>query len=91
MVIHGQSTVTFTDGSTTIAEDASFVVSAGDVLSDDDTVEIPAAGEDGQAATSQESTASQTGGERSGYDADLLEADLMTSGNSTEKLDTPEQ
>ncbi|MDA0891320.1 MAG: hypothetical protein O3C15_03255, partial [Proteobacteria bacterium] len=91
VVIHGQSTVTFTDGSTTIAEDASFVVSAGDVLSDDDTVEIPAAGEDGQAATSQESTASQTGGERSGYDADLLEADLMTSGNSTEKLDTPEQ
>ena len=91
VVIHGQSTVTFTDGSTAIAEDASFVVSAGDVLSDDDTVEIPAAGEDGQAATSQESTASQTGGERSGYDADLLEADLMTSGNSTEKLDTPEQ
>jgi len=91
VIVHGQSTVTFTDGSTTIAEDVTFAISAGDVLSDDDSVDIPAAGEGGQAGAPAESASPESAADRSSYEADMLEADLMTSGNSTEKLDTPEQ
>ena len=91
VIIHGQSTVTFTDGSTTTAEDASFVIRAGDVLSDDDSVNIPAAGGDVQAAITQEGSAPQSGGDRSGYEADLLEADLMTGSGNSDKLDNYEQ
>ena len=91
VIVHGQSTVTFTDGSTTIAEDVTFAISAGDVLSEDDSVDIPAAGEGGQAGAPAESASPESAADRSSYEADMLEADLMTSGNSTEKLDTPEQ
>jgi hypothetical protein len=91
VIVHGRSTVTFTDGSTTIAEDVTFAISAGDVLSDDDSVDIPAAVEGGQAGAPAESASPESAADRSSYEADMLEADLMTSGNSTEKLDTPEQ
>ena len=91
VIVHGQSTVTFTDGSTTIAEDVTFAISAGDVLSDDDSVDIPAVVEGGQAGAPAESASPESAADQSSYEADMLEADLMTSGNSTEKLDTPEQ
>jgi hypothetical protein len=61
------------------------------VLSDDDSVDIPAAVEGGQAGAPAESASPESAADRSSYEADVLEADLMTSGNSTEKLDTPEQ
>ena len=38
VVIHGQSTVTYTDGSTTIAEDTSFTISEVDLLNTEDLV-----------------------------------------------------
>ena len=37
------STVTFTDGSTTVAEDTSFAIGAADVLGEDDSITLPAA------------------------------------------------
>ena len=89
--MHGQSTVTFTDGSTTIAEDVSFAISAGDVISDDDSVDIPPSSEENQATASQDGSTSDTSADRSGYEADLLEADLMTSNNNADKLDSHEQ
>ena len=91
VIVHGQSTVTFTDGSTTIAEDVSFAISAGDVISDDDSVDIPPSSEENQATASQDGSTSDTSADRSGYDADLLEADLMTSNNNADKLDSHEQ
>ena len=42
VVIHGQSEVTFTDGSTTTAEDTSFAVSAADVLDQEELLFNPA-------------------------------------------------
>jgi hypothetical protein len=89
VIIHGQSTVTYEDGSTTIAEDVSFAISAGDVLSDDD-MNIPTTAGADQSTGSQHVGGAETSADRSAYEADLLEADLMSSSHNNDKLDGSE-
>jgi hypothetical protein len=42
ILVHGESAVTWTDGSTSIAEDAAFAIQAGDLLETSDQVPLPA-------------------------------------------------
>jgi hypothetical protein len=91
VIIHGQSTVTYTDGSTTVAEDTSFAISAADVLSDDDSIDLPGGDADAeQSAGAPEEDAGAAAGDASA-DAAMLEADLMVNSNQHEKNDGYEQ
>ena len=84
VIIHGQSTVTFTDGSTTVAEDTSFAISAADVLSEDDSITLPAGETEEPEAGAVESDAGAAGGD-SELDATMIEADLMINSNNDDK------
>ena len=84
VIIHGQSTVTFTDGSTTVAEDTSFAISAADVLSEDDSITLPAGETEESEAGAVESDAGAAGGD-SELDAAMIEADLMINSNNDDK------
>ena len=84
VIIHGQSTVTYTDGSTTVAEDTSFAISAADVLSEDDSITLPAGETEESEAGAVESDAGAAGGD-SELDAAMIEADLMINSNNDDK------
>ena len=76
--------MTFTDGSTTVAEDTSFAISAADVLSEDDSITLPAGETEESEAGSVESDAGAAGGD-SDLDAAMIEADLMINSNNDDK------
>jgi len=75
VTIHGQSTVTFKDGSTTIAEDTSFAIQAADVLTDEDELALPGA-ESAEAVPQRSEGEAESG--RSGPDLAMAEVDLMS-------------
>ena len=75
VTIHGQSTVTFNDGSTTIAEDTSFAIQAADVLSDEDELVLPGAESAGAVAQRAEGEAAP---EANQPDLAMAEVDLMS-------------
>jgi hypothetical protein len=75
VTIHGQSTVTFNDGSTTIAEDTSFAIQAADVLSDEDELVLPGAESASAVAQRAEGEAAP---EANQPDLAMAEVDLMS-------------
>ena len=75
VVIHGQSEVIFTDGSTTTAEDISFAISAADVISDDAELALP---DSEQPIASPEAVDGDgADGSTNDFEATMIEADLM--------------
>ncbi len=75
VTVHGQSTVTFNDGSTTIAEDTSFAIQAADVLSDEDELVLPGAESAGAVPQRAEGEAAPEGNQA---DLAMAEVDLMS-------------
>jgi hypothetical protein len=89
VVIHGQSEVTWTDGSTTVAEDTSFAISAADVIVDEDSVALPA-GEEGAVVLPTDEAGVDVGvqaGDDSVLDPAAIELDILLTNNQT-KFDT---
>ena len=84
VVIHGQSEVVFTDGTTTTAEDTSFAISAADVISDEGDLALPASEE---AALVPGASDAEAGGRSGEFDTLMVEADLMLNSNRDEGVD----
>ncbi len=76
VVIHGQASVNWADGTTTTAEDTSFAIDAADVIAQEDDIPLPEAGQASPMAGSgapQSDTATDT----ADMAISLLEADLL--------------
>jgi hypothetical protein len=71
VVIHGQSAVTYTDGSTTIAEDTSFAISEADLLNTEELLLKEGAGDSVAAAPNADATNADSTSDLSGADVDL--------------------
>ena len=85
VVIHGQSEVIFTDGSTTTAEDISFAISAADVISDDAELALP---DSEQPIASPEAVdGNGADGSTNDFEATMIEADLMINVSKNSEFD----
>ena len=71
VVIHGQSTVTYTDGSTGIAEDASFAISETDLLNTEELLLNEGKGDSVATAPNGDAANTETAPDLSGADVDL--------------------
>ena len=71
VVIHGQSTVTYTDGSTGIAEDASFAISETDLLNTEELLLNEGEGDSVATAPNGDAANTETAPDLSGADVDL--------------------
>ncbi|MEL7046358.1 MAG: hypothetical protein AAGL66_15280, partial [Pseudomonadota bacterium] len=87
VVIHGQTEVTWNDGSITTAEDASFAIDVADVLIDSDEVSLPAAGDEDRVVEGGEEEVSAPSSDSSGADAAALEVGLMLSNPEDDRTD----
>ncbi|EAQ98956.2 retention module-containing protein [Congregibacter litoralis] len=90
VTIHGQSDVTWTDGSVSVAEDASFAISAADVLSDDGDLILPAHEGEDSSTIARDVPASEE--QKAGGEADIaaLEIDLLLNNSNDDKSGTGE-
>ncbi|WP_439105758.1 retention module-containing protein [Congregibacter sp.] len=87
VIVHGQSDLTWQDGSVSLVEDTSFSVSAADVLVDDGDVILPAGEEDSTETTTVVADAAQpTDASNRDADAAALEIDLLLNTSSDDKL-----
>ncbi|MDA8962474.1 hypothetical protein N9H37_03870, partial [Congregibacter sp.] len=88
VMVHGQSDVSWTDGSVTIADDASFAIDIGDVLGESDLINLPG-GEAGDTVIAEEADAASTAPSYqsgdSAQDIAAMEIDLLLSINNDEK------
>ncbi|MEM8940740.1 MAG: hypothetical protein AAGC91_01205 [Pseudomonadota bacterium] len=94
VIVHGQSEVRWTDGQTSLAEDASFAIEAGDLLADDSEIPLPAGTEaagaiEASSASSTIDEATSGGSTDSSSAAELaaLEIDLLLRSQGDEKSD----
>ncbi|MEM6300089.1 MAG: cadherin-like domain-containing protein, partial [Pseudomonadota bacterium] len=95
VIVHGQSEVRWTDGQTSLAEDASFAIEAGDLLADDSEIPLPAGTEaagaiEASSASSTIDEATSGGSTDSSSAAELaaLEIDLLLRSQRDEKPDS---
>ncbi|MCA1806807.1 MAG: hypothetical protein LC687_02925, partial [Actinobacteria bacterium] len=88
VLVHGQSQVTWTDGSVSIAEDTGFALNALDVLSGDDEIQLPAGDEGGSpTVVSNPATSTPAAAIPAVDDLAAMEFDLMLSLNDNNKPD----
>jgi len=71
VVIHGQSAVTYADGSTGVAEDVSFAISEADLLNTEELLLNEAAGDSVAAAPNADAATADSTPDLSGADVDL--------------------